>query len=93
MADFSKELPDTVTLMTKAARCSETSINIYKNTWRDVPDDSHLQLQNIPIRYKILQNTWATHARRKYQRTQLQSVKLLTWKEENKHRLFNKRAL
>jgi hypothetical protein len=35
-----------IALMMKAAGISETSVNIYQNTWRNIPEDSHIQSFN-----------------------------------------------
>jgi hypothetical protein len=33
---------DLITLTIKAARNSETSVNLNQNTWSNIPEDSHL---------------------------------------------------
>jgi hypothetical protein len=44
-------------LMMKAARTSETSVNFYENTGRNIPEGCHLQSGKEPVRYPV-QNNW-----------------------------------
>jgi hypothetical protein len=48
--DVSKKLTASiirVMMMMEAANSSETSVNIYKTTWHNIPEDNHLILNTI----------------------------------------------
>jgi hypothetical protein len=42
-----------ITTMMKAASTSETSVNFYQTTWRNILEDSHLYSNNFDEQYKL----------------------------------------
>jgi hypothetical protein len=45
--DVSDVTDASIVLTNKAANTSETSVNIYQSTWRNIPEDSHLHIRRF----------------------------------------------